>query len=236
MARSDLHVVTFDVGGTLLHSDPSPAEIYSAELSRLGRAVSAEDVGPVFAGAWAEMQSRTPPGEDRYASIPGGERAWWGQFVREVLDRLHHEAPWDVLLDRLYAAFSSPTIWKTYPGARATLAELATHGFKLAVISNWDGRLPKILADLGLIESFQVVTVSSIAGVEKPASEIFETTLAELGAPAVAALHVGDSPVEDYRGALDAGLDAVLIDRSGLFVGAPFQRIDALTDLLDLVL
>ncbi len=236
MARTDLHVITFDAGGTLLHSDPSPAEIYAAELSRLGRAVNATDVGPVFAAAWAEMQSRTPVGEDRYASLPGGERAWWGQFIREVLDRLDHEAPWDVLLDRLYAAFSSPTLWRIYPGTRTMLAELAAHGFKLAVISNWDRRLPKILTDLGLATSFQVVTVSSIAGVEKPAAGIFEATLTELGAPPAAALHVGDSPVEDYRGARDAGLDAVLVDRSGLFVDGSFQRIDELTQLLDLLL
>jgi putative hydrolase of the HAD superfamily len=236
MARTGLQVVTFDAGGTLLHSDPSPAEIYAAELSRLGPTVTADDVGPVFAAAWAEMQSRTPAGKDRYASLPGGERAWWGRFIREVLGRLDHQAPWDVLLERLYAAFSSPSIWKTYPGARTTLAELAARGFKLAVISNWDGRLPKILTHLGLVESFQVVTVSAIAGVEKPASEIFETTLSALAAPATAALHVGDSPVEDYRGARDAGLDAVLIDRSGLFADAPFQRIDHLTQLLDLLL
>jgi hypothetical protein len=34
--------VSFDVGGTLLYSDPSPAEIYATHLSRYGRAVEAE--------------------------------------------------------------------------------------------------------------------------------------------------------------------------------------------------
>ena len=88
METNGYTAVTFDIGGTLLFSDPSPAEIYATHLSRLGRKVDAEDAGPVFRDAWAEMQSRISAGEDRYNSVPGGEREWWGQFVRLILDRL----------------------------------------------------------------------------------------------------------------------------------------------------
>lgn len=227
-------VVTFDVGGTLLRSDPTPAEIYAIHLSRLGRTVEAEDVGPVFRDAWAEMQSRLTAGEDRYNSVPGGERAWWGEFIREVLARLDHDAPWETLLDDLYAAFSADAVWKVFPTARTTLRVLADRGARLAVISNWDRRLPGILQGLDLIDAFETVTVSAIEAVEKPAPEIFQLTLDRLGVAPEEALHIGDSPQEDYIGAQHAGLDALLIDRHDLFVEEPYHRITSLKEILDL--
>lgn len=234
MDGKGFEAVSFDIGGTLLYSDPSPAEIYATHLSRFGRAVRPEDVGPVFAEAWAEMQHRTAPGNDRYSSVTGGERAWWGEFVREVLIRLDHDAPWEALLDNLYRAFSEDSVWRTYPSAIETLDGLAARGVKLAVISNWDHRLPGILDALDLTDRFEVVTVSSIVGVEKPAPEIFERTLARLGVEAERTLHVGDSPLEDYSGAENAGMGAALIDRHGLFKGQPYLRLTSLAEVLEL--
>jgi putative hydrolase of the HAD superfamily len=225
--------VTFDAGGTLIYCDPSPAEIYATHLSRLGRPVKAEDVGPVFRQAWAEMQLRTAPGRDRYNSVPGGERAWWGEFVNDVLARLDHDAPADVLLDDLFTAFSDQGVWKVFPETATTLSELSARKIALAVISNWDRRLPDILRTLDLIDAFHVVTVSAIEGVEKPASEIFEKTLDRLDVAPASAIHVGDSPLEDYRGAEDAGLKALLIDRHDVFAADGYRCIASLTEVLD---
>lgn len=235
MAGKGYAAVTFDIGGTILYSDPSPAEIYATHLSRLGREVRPEEVGPVFAEAWAEMQSRSQPGHDRYSSVAGGERAWWGEFVREVLGRLDHGAPWEILLDDLYRAFSEDSVWRTFPEAIATLETLAARGTKLAVISNWDHRLPTILDALDLTKFFEVVTVSAIAGIEKPAAEIFSKTLNEIGVAPHEALHVGDSPLEDYTGAERAGLGAALIDRRDLFAGQPYRRVTSLAEVLEWV-
>ena len=227
--------VTFDAGGTILFCDPSPSEIYAQLLSRLGRAVRAEEVGPVFRDAWAEMQGRTEPGIDRYNSVAGGERAWWGRFVRDVLNRLDHDAPWEPLLEDLYAAFSDAEVWKAFPETTSTLSRLLNAGVRLAVISNWDRRLPDILQILGLAEYFDVVTVSALEGVEKPSPVIFAKTMDRLGISAGDAIHVGDSPLEDYSGAEGAGLGAALIDRHNLFAEEPYRRIASLTGIFDLL-
>ena len=224
MNSEPISAVAFDAGGTLIYCDPSPAEIYATHLSRHGRSVRAEDVGPVFREAWAEMQRQTAPGLDRYSSVPGGERAWWGGFVQDVLVRLDHDAPWEPLLDDLYAAFSDEGVWKVFPETAETLRDLEARGVSLAVISNWDRRLPEILRALDLIDAFDVVTVSAIEGVEKPAPEIFERTLDRLGVAPASTIHVGDSPLEDYRGAEDAGLTALLIDRHKLFADDGYRR------------
>ncbi len=235
MDRSKPAAISFDAGNTLLYSDPSPAEIYARELSRRGRAVDAHEVGPVFARAWAEMQQRTEPDRDRYSSFPGGERAWWGEFVREVLRRLDHDAPWEPLLDGLYDAFADPAVWEVFPETRATLAELARRGIALAVVSNWDRRLPEILRALGLFELFDAVAVSAIEGFEKPSPKIFERALERLGLEAADVVHVGDSPLEDYRGALDAGLTPVLLDRRRAFEHDGYTRITTLDEVLELL-
>jgi len=235
MSAERVVAVTFDAGGTLIYCDPSPAEIYATQLSRLGRPVHAEDVGPVFRQAWAEMQRRTVPGRDRYNSVPGGERAWWGEFVQKVLVRLEHDAPWEPLLDDLYAAFSDEGVWKAFPETAATLSDLTASGVSLAVISNWDRRLPEILRTLNFIDAFDVVTVSAIEGVEKPAPEIFQRTLDRLGVAPASTIHVGDSPLEDYAGAEGAGLNALLIDRHELFAGDGYRRIGSLAEILDLL-
>ena len=235
MTTNNAAVITFDAGGTMIYCDPSPGEIYAHHLSRLGRHVQAEEVGPVFRDAWAAMQRQAVPGQDRYNSVAGGELAWWGAFVREVLRRLDHDAPWEPLLEDLYAAFCEASVWKVFPETMSTLEALAGCGIRLAVISNWDRRLPDILRSLGLFEIFETVTVSSIEGFEKPSSEIFHRTLERMEISAEEAIHVGDSPLEDYTGAERAGLSAALIDRHELFADEPYRRISSLDEILAIV-
>jgi putative hydrolase of the HAD superfamily len=227
--------ITFDAGNTMLYCDPSPAEIYAGALTRHGRTVTADEVAPVFADAWAKLQTRTTPGIDRYSALPGGERAWWGAFLQEVLERLEHEADRDPLLDELYAEFARPEVWKAFPETAATLEAARRRGLRLAVVSNWDHRLPTILDTLGLTGWFDTVTVSSIEAVEKPAPAIFRRTLDRLGIDPAAAIHVGDSPLEDYEGSRGVGMMPVLIDRRGAFAFDGFRRISSLDQVLDLV-
>ncbi len=227
--------VSFDAGNTLLACRPSPPGIYARVLSRLGRPVSAEEVGPVFARVWAEAQLRADPGTDRYSAMAGGERAWWGGFVREVLTRLGHDADWREALDELYAEFTRPEVWHTFPGVEETLADLRRRGLPLAIISNWDSRLPALLDALGLARFFAVISVSSLEGVEKPAAPIFRRTVARLGVDPAAVLHVGDSPLEDYEGARRAGLVPVLLDRDGRFGINGFRTIARVADVVRLV-
>ena len=235
MNGNGFQAVTLDAGGTMIYCDPSPGEIYAHHLSRLGRPVRAEEVGPVFREAWAELQRRTVPGQDRYNSVAGGELGWWGEFVREVLRRLDHDAPWEPLLDDLYAAFCDASVWKVFPETISTLEGLTARGIRLAVISNWDHRLPEILRSLNLEDLFETVTVSSLEGVEKPSPEIFHRTLERMGPSPGTAVHVGDSPLEDYNGAENAGLTSVLIDRHDLFADEPYRRVTSLNQILDLI-
>jgi len=223
--RVSITAVSFDAGNTLLYADPPPAEVYARVLSRLGRSVTAAEVRPAFGAVWNELQMETQPGSDRYGGFPGGEREWWGRFVRLVLERLDHPAPWREALGQLYMAFSRPELWSVYPEVVGVLEELRGSGLALAITSNWDSRLPAILDGLGLTPHFDAITVSTIVGHEKPGRKIFLRTAQSLGCAPAEVLHVGDSPRDDYRGAQQAGMQPLLVDRFGLFSGNGYRTV-----------
>ena len=230
MKRHSVRAVLLDVGGTLVESRPSAPEVYARVLTRLGQPVSGDQVEPVFRAVWTEMTELHPRGLDRYSRLKGGEVAWWGEFLRRVLGRLESPAPWQAALDELFVAFADPALWHVFPEVPDVLARLQRRGYPLAVVSNWDSRLPQLLDDLGLAPFFQTQVVSALEGVEKPAPEIFLRAAARLGVPPEECLHVGDSPLDDLRGAESAGVRAVLLDRHNLFAnGAP--RITTLEEL-----
>ncbi len=235
MGRASFRAVTLDAAGTLLEAKPDPATVYAAALSRHGRRVAAADVAPLFREVWHELDALLPLGTDRYHALPGGERGWWASFLQTLLRRLGHDAPAATLLDELWHHFEQPGAWCVYPEVPAALAALRRHGCALAVVSNWDSRLPVLLKRLGLADAFDAVVVSALEGVEKPDPEIFGRALARLGVAPGHALHAGDSPRDDCDGALAAGLDAVLVDRWGRHAGACRHRVPDLEALAQLV-
>ena len=71
------------------------------------------------------------------------------------------------------------------------------------------------------------------AGVAKPHPGIFRRALAELDVEPEATLHVGDSVRKDYEGARNAGMQSLLLDRTGHYAGRGFDSIDRLEGVLD---
>ncbi|TAM46677.1 MAG: HAD family hydrolase [Acidobacteria bacterium] len=226
--------VLFDVGGTLIECRPGAAQVYADALSRWGPPVTAAEVAPVFAEVWSELTQAHPRGLDRYHQVKGSEREWWGEFLRRVLARLGCAAPWEPVLAELMDAFAQPALWHVFPEVPEVLERLAGRGLGLAAVSNWDSRLPALLERLGLAGFFRAVLVSSLEGVEKPGPEIFRRAAERLGVDAKRCVHVGDSPLEDVRGAESAGMRAVLVDRAGTFTDG-YVRIRDLRGLYELI-
>ena len=71
------------------------------------------------------------------------------------------------------------------------------------------------LHNLGIEKLFAALFISGERGLAKPAKEVFERTLDELGALAGSAWHVGDNLRTDVAGAKAAGLTAVWLNRLG---------------------
>lgn len=87
---------------------------------------------------------------------------------------------------------------------------LKARGVPVGVISNSEGALEALIAEMGWTHDFDVVADSGALGMEKPDRAIFDWTVARLGAPMADVVHVGDSWAADYVGARAAGMRAVL--------------------------
>jgi putative hydrolase of the HAD superfamily len=159
----------------------------------------------------AERRAR---GEERWGT-KDGERGFWRRFVQGVLWRAGGGELREEMLQELIDHFGDPAHWSVYPDVVPVLDELGRRGTVLAVVSNWDSSLPRLLDRLELTPRFSAIVVSALAGVSKPSPRIFEEALARTGVAASEVLHVGDHPAEDYEGARAAGLSALLLDRVG---------------------
>lgn len=204
--------VTFDVTHTLIHS-PRLAEIYSSALARHGIRAAPADVERALRRTWQEVSCRVDPRRDRFTHAVGGARGWWHRFLTRLCQHLEAPPPTRFATAELFDRFARADAWEVYPDVVETLSALAASGLPLGVVSNWDRRLPQLLARLGLDAFFDAVVTSSDCGVEKPHPLIFERCLRQIDVEPRHAVHVGDHALEDVEGARGVGMQAVRVDR-----------------------
>ena len=93
------------------------------------------------------------------------------------------------------------------PNAESFLKQTAEK-CRLGLISNFT-YAPVVyssLRKLGISDFFNVIVVSEENGYRKPHQKIFQDTLQQLHVEANEAVYIGDSPKEDIKGALQAGI------------------------------
>jgi putative hydrolase of the HAD superfamily len=139
--------------------------------------------------------------------------------VGRLVGRAHHEAH----------------LWTWVEGGTAgALDQLREAGYRLAVISNADGRVESLLEEVGLADRFEFVVDSDVVGFEKPDRRIFDHAIEKLDVRAGSCLYVGDLFTVDYVGATGAGMGCLLVDPLGLYASrAP--TVSALTQLPELL-
>lgn len=96
-------------------------------------------------------------------------------------------------------------------GALETLETLRGRGYRVAVVSNADGRVRGLLEGAGLGPHLEFVVDSAEIGLEKPDPRIFQAATGRLGLAPSACAYVGDIYEIDVVGALRAGLEPVLV-------------------------
>ena len=208
----DPRAVLLDASGTLIEVARPLGETYSLFARDFGGDLDPDTLTAGFRIEFANAPPMAFPGK-RGADLDRAERGWWRAVVERVTGPAGGVPEFDAYFDRLYAHYASATAWRVYPEVPAVLASLRKRGVLLAVVSNFDSRLPPLLDGLGLATFFDAVVCSGEAGAAKPAPAIFVHALAALGVEASEALHAGDDPEADYDGARAAGIEALLIDR-----------------------
>lgn len=102
------------------------------------------------------------------------------------------------------------------PGAAELLRELKQRGYPLALVADGrPGTYANVLAQHGVLDLFDVLTVSEELGCEKPDARMFVATLDQLGiarADYGRTLMVGNNLERDVKGANLVGMLSVWID------------------------
>jgi putative hydrolase of the HAD superfamily len=163
-------------------------------------------------------------------ALEEAEIGWWSARIAEVLAAAGAEGegagegegvgvgagvesePPPELGRALFRRFAQADLWRVYDDVPAHLEGWHRRGLRLAVVSNFDSRLPGLLDSLGLGQWLAAVVVSSAAGAAKPDPRPYQQALAQLNLTATEVWHVGDSP-EDGTGAHAAGIRWVKVQR-----------------------
>ena len=209
---SKFKVVFFDAGGTLVHPYPSVGEIYAGVAKRYGCDKPASQINQLFHDTWKKRDGIG--GLDSHSNEKL-ERTWWKSLVRDVFSELGGVSDFEGFFAELYDLFARPEVWRLYPGTLDILKELKARKKKIAIISNWDSRLLKLCDTLGLQEYMEFILASAVFGSSKPHPKIFEEALKRSGVKSEEAVHIGDSWEDDIRGASQAGIEPIWINRHG---------------------
>ena len=210
--ESTLRAVLLDATGTLFDVARPLGDAYSELAREFGGVIDPDTMTDRFRTAFADSPPIAFPGL-RGVDLDSAERGWWRTVVERVTREAGGVPEFEPYFDRLYAHYASAPAWRVFPEVPGVLAALRERGLRLAVVSNFDSRLPPLLDTLGLAPFFDAVVCSGAVGTAKPDVAIFAHALAALGVEAHEALHVGDSRVNDYDGARAAGIEALLVDR-----------------------
>ena len=160
------------------------------------------------------------------------KQVFWIRFTEMLFDR-SHVGGGTASQSEIHAAairdiFGS-ACFELYSDVLPVLAVLKKQGLRLAVVSNWYPGLDSFCHEMGLSSLLDAVISSSDAGIEKPDARIYLDAVHRLGVKPDMTVHVDDSP-ENFRGAVAAGLRAILIDRRMVHC-AHENRINGLSEL-----
>ena len=227
MIPANVRAIFFDAVGTLIDPDPAAAVVYYQVGRQHGSKYDPDQIARRFRAAFQQEEEADRAGgwrtsEDR-------ERRRWRNIVAQVLDDVSDP---EACFAELYEHFGHPRAWRLESEAATVLQKLARQGYVLGMASNYDRRLRSVAADLPGLSPLQHLVISSDVGWRKPAPKFFAAVCAATGLAAEQILHLGDDRENDYQGATDAGLQALLLDRALQFPGFAGPRLRQLWELM----
>jgi HAD superfamily hydrolase (TIGR01549 family) len=212
-----IQLVSLDCAQTLIRTDWNPARIASAALR--------EVFGPNDEhGIWVEkyvrlLQTRYPEYRLLCQSRDEGRcQQWWNDLAAEWgagvgLTGRHLSAFLRAGDELTFGACS--LAFSRFEDVVPALRAIQAAGYRMAVVSNWDITLSRVLRIYEIEQYFEIVLASDVEGFVKPDPRIFAELCRRASLEAAKILHVGDHPLEDVAAAKSAGMSALLIDRGG---------------------
>lgn len=206
-----IRAVVWDVDDTLFDytsADREGMRAYLLAEELLARYASVEEA----LAHWREVT------DAQWARFAAGEVDFETQRrdrIRVFLERELTDAEADDWFGRYLVHYEAA--WSLFPDVLPVLDALAA-SHRHAVLSNSSLHVqdPKLRA-LGVHDRFEVILCAAELGVSKPEAGAFLAACEALALPPDQVAYVGDHPEIDGRGAAEAGLLSVWIDRGGAY-------------------
>ncbi len=171
-----------------------------------------------------------------------GRQTGWPQtlaeeavFFRRFWEQLGRHCQLSTAAVQALIAWDYKEVLRPFDEARAVLAHLKEHGFKIGVLSNFSlASLEPSLEHLGLSAYVDTACAATVIGVSKPHPDAYRIVADRLGVPASDCLFIDDE-AEHVQGAQAVGMHACLLERDGRTVrqGDSLWRITSLFDIIE---
>ncbi|MHC5202853.1 YjjG family noncanonical pyrimidine nucleotidase [Myroides sp. LJL119] len=117
-------------------------------------------------------------------------------------------------------------------GAIDLLQYLETKGYNMHIITNGFNKVQhEKLRNSNIVDFFQTITDSEIAGVKKPDVEIFNFALTSAKTLAKNSIMIGDNLLADVQGAQKAGIDAIFYNELNKQTSLEILQVNRLIDI-----
>lgn len=207
--RQAVRLITFDVTNTILKINRSVGHQYALIANNHNIKADPNSLNKSFRQVWKKKNQDHP----NFGSLQQMScEEWWTDVVTDCFKSSGYDySQLPLIAKDLYSYFETPDAWEIDPEAHDTLRYIKDCGICVGVISNFDERLEKILKNLKLNQDFDFILSSKKLGVAKPSPEIFNKALDLVHCHPSEGMHVGDNYENDFKGALDVGMNALLL-------------------------
>ena len=239
MTFDSIDTIFFDVGATLRYVVEDPAFAAAAERELMALTGTQESHDAFMAKLEANWKAYRKLAKSRLLDV--SEMELWLQYLLPdyPADRI---APHAARLTRLWRDHDGRRL--AHQGTPETLRALKERGYKLGIIANTitETEIPDWMCESGVADCFRTVILSSKVRLRKPDPAIYLLAARCIDSLPAHCAYVGDNPVRDVEGALDAGFgcmvlfeDAGTADREGKApTRQPHARIRSIPELLEL--
>lgn len=228
-----VNAISFDADGTLFGTFTNSKcgfETFFLEAARShGVNATLETLAPILSETQKAILARREAGFKPFVSEESNREHWLWLYQR-VFTALSLPNP-HLLASEYIERYESCEFSSLYPDTIPCLKALAAKKIPMIIISNFSDVLQKFLTKFEIVSYFKKIIVSGHTGFEKPDPEIFELGAKALGLPAHEILHIGNDLDEDYNAAINAGFQALLLDRESRYNALAVPKIKSLNEL-----
>lgn len=213
-----VEAVLFDLFDTLVLIEGGET-FYEPALKKLHESLTQSEINveyDIFRQTYFEVRDKLYD-----ESAQAMEEPHFNVRIAQTLEKLGHEKVKHEIVSEATMSFANEfgRYVRLDPDTLPMLSELKGN-YKLGIVSNF--AIPEwvqsLLNKLSLSDFFDTIIISGAVNKRKPSQEIFQRALNAISVDASRTVFVGDTPSMDVKGAKNAGLRAVLIERGPVVI------------------